>query len=560
MSVKFISQFKDHNWFCLTLILLVSFLMMLPILVLGIPSGTDLTQHLQFASTYQHSILSGDFFPGWAASDNQGFGSIGIRFYPPIAYYLLGLSQIVINDWYYTFWLNSFWWMFIGCLGMYLWAKEFLSPSLASLAAIFYAFAPYHRYQIYHLLLFAEFAALGILPFCFYTITKLIRGGKTIDIVLFSISFALLILAHIPTTIIGSLGLGIYALILLDWKNYKTILAKLFIAFSLSLSASAFHWVRLISEINWVKHNLQTYSTDFLDFKQHFFLLSNQSKEVLPPIDNAIILLILSLLPLVFYFFRNLRNDLNSKAENKFYLALLVGGLFCLFMMTSASIIIWDNLPVLQKIQFPWRWLTAASLIGSLSLAVALNNFIKDYQQNRKLHINLGLLFFASIFFYFFSQTIAPSIALTKTDFEKEIVGLKERKGCECWQPLWSKIEAIKNTEQVRIQDRNYKISDWKAEQRTISIAQGKAQTIEISTFYYPHWKVLINNTPAEISPGDSGLISFSVPAQESQVFLYFQEPPKNTIAFYFSAFTWLLILGYLVDFLRRLKSGKHFT
>lgn len=544
MSFKFISQFKDHNWFCLTLILLVSFLMMLPILVLGIPSGTDLTQHLQFASTYQHSILSGDFFPGWAASDNQGFGSIGIRFYPPIAYYLLGLSQIVINDWYYTFWLNSFWWMFIGCLGMYLWAKEFLSPSLASLAAIFYAFIPYHLFQIFQASLFAEFAASSVLPFCFLTATKLVNRGKTIDVLLFSISCAILILTHIPTTIIGILALTVFIIFLTNRNNRKTTLIKLFIAFSLGLAASAFHWLKVLTELDWVKHSSQNYSSESFSYKIYLFPTAYSMGTFVPHFDLPIILTIILLLPLSVYWFFNLKSE---NTQHTIIQALLGAGFFCVFMLSVPSILVWEYLPFLQKIQFPWRWLSAASVIGVFAFVFAVPKLLRAYPQTQKLFTYFLLFLFTSITIYNLTQNILPMAPLNKNVFAEEIKDLQTRRGCECWQTMWAQNTAFNRSEKVFTENRSLTIIEWGSEFRKFKVGSGTKQIIRLATFYYPYWNAEINGQPIKIEKDADGSILIPIGDEESEIVLTFQEPLMLQLGLAISLLTWLILLSSII-------------
>lgn len=96
-----------NNWTALTIILLAVSAIMLPMAFMGIPDGYDLMQHIRFAEVYHDSILAGNFFPSWGADDNLGFGSIGIRYYPPVAYFILALTKIVTGNWYDSFWINS---------------------------------------------------------------------------------------------------------------------------------------------------------------------------------------------------------------------------------------------------------------------------------------------------------------------------------------------------------------------------------------------------------------------------------------------------------------------
>jgi hypothetical protein len=548
-----ISQFvkKNHqqNWFCLSVIFVAVCYVMMPLLLLGIPRGADLTQHLQFASTYQHAILAGDFFPGWAASDNNGFGSIGIRFYPPVAYYLMAFTQMLTSNWYETFWTNAFFWMFLGSIGVYLWAREWLSPIEAALAAVFYAFAPYHRFQIFKLILFAEFAAAGILPFCFWLLTRVIRQGRWIDAVFLAIALALLILTHIPTTILGLIGLTVYGLLMMDWSRFRETFLKLVAAGGLALVASSYHWIRLVSELDWVKHTAENYTVDFYDYRQHLFPLALHLRNYMPPLDEAIILLILCLLPLAVICVLHRKVKWRDAGEKRLLFALLGTGVVCALMTTGLSLPIWEKLSFLQKVQFPWRWLSIGSLIAPLALVFGFTKLYRSVRRRRRSWLYAGLIVLAPVFIYYLYLASSPPLVFNRTDFAAETEGLSERKGCSCWWPSWADRRAFEQRERVAAGNRRVKILEWEGESRFFEVAAGDPVTIRIATFYYPHWRASVDGRPVEIDRTETGLISIPIPEQTVAVRIYFQESRLVTTAYYFAALTWLFI------FLRLLSS-----
>src|SRR5262245_3743816 len=110
--------------FCLLAVLLFSLVTFLvPILYYGLPDGFDLYTDIRFAAVYRESMLNGNLFPGWA-NDNFGFGSIGVRFYPPIAFITLALAHSLTHEWFISIILNLVFWMCLGCVGMFLLVKE----------------------------------------------------------------------------------------------------------------------------------------------------------------------------------------------------------------------------------------------------------------------------------------------------------------------------------------------------------------------------------------------------------------------------------------------------
>ena len=102
-------------------------LVFLPILILGVPDGYDLMQHMRFAGAYYDAILSGDLIPVWSAKDNFGFGGIGIRYYPPLAYVVLALTKLATGNWFYSFGITTYIWGILGSLGTFFWMRRWTS-------------------------------------------------------------------------------------------------------------------------------------------------------------------------------------------------------------------------------------------------------------------------------------------------------------------------------------------------------------------------------------------------------------------------------------------------
>ena len=220
---------------------------MIPTLLWGIPSNLDLTNHFRFALPFYDSIAAGDFYPGWLAESNSGYGDPSFRFYPPGLYYLLAASRFVIGNWYgatiVTFVILSI----ISGLGMYFWARSFMTAASASWAGFFYALAPYHVTQLYQAAMLAEWAGSAVLPFVFGFVDRVCERGKPRDIAGLAFTYGLLLFTHLPLAVIGSIALLVYALVRMEGDGKLLKLAKLACGTILGLSLSAIYWVTKVS-------------------------------------------------------------------------------------------------------------------------------------------------------------------------------------------------------------------------------------------------------------------------------------------------------------------------
>lgn len=536
---------------------------MLPLPLLGIPDGYDTPQHLRFVETYQRAMESGVLVPGWAADDNYGFGSVGIRFYPPLSHYLMTLAQMVTKDWYDTIWVTAFFWMIVGGIGMYLWAREYLTPPRSAVASLLFATMPYHLMELYIYMLLAEFAAIAILPFCFLFATRIIKGGKPGDVLLFGVSFAVLSLTHLPSIIIGSIGLGIYCLFLIDWSRFRQTALNFTIAFAISLSATAFFLVRLVTELPWVKHNdPQFYAANIYDYRQYLFpMILNPEKpfwkKMVLLVDIPIFLTFLFLLSPMLCFLLKAGRENSTKSQRKILAALSATGLFLIFILSYPSVFVWDSIILLQKVQFPFRFLSAASVIAALGITISLPALQARFVKMKKPigYMAFTILFATSLFTI--TQIMIPSDPLSREKFRDKTESMQNESGCRCWWPVWADARAFSNSERVEAGTRNITISEWGGESRRFVVDEGQPDNIRVATFYYPYWKADINGAPVQPIPDENGALLIPVSNRKSDVHLYFQEPVFVDIAKYLSLFVWAGLAIALVLAFRRFRPVK---
>jgi hypothetical protein len=104
--------------------------------------------------------------------------------------------------------------------------------------------------------------------------------------------------------------------------------------------------------------------------------------------------------------FSNLANNLVAFLKQHFLIfGLMIILIVCLFLTTFKSKIIWDNLPILSYIQFPWRFLMPAAIILGLLNAAVMQIISRSKFRLWVFWILLILLSFNSGYFRFQHQT-----------------------------------------------------------------------------------------------------------------------------------------------------------
>ncbi|MFN6964946.1 MAG: 6-pyruvoyl-tetrahydropterin synthase-related protein [Pyrinomonadaceae bacterium] len=541
------SEYGSSDRFWLALIFVFCAAIMAAIPIFGIPEGYDVPQHLRFAATFHDALSSGQLVPGWAGVDNHGFGSIGTRIYPPVADYLLALTQMVTGDWYRSFWIDSFFWMFLGCVGAYLWTKEFAPAWQAAAAAGLYAVIPYRLLEIYQFVLFSEFAASAVLPFCFLGATRVIRRGRMTDVLLLAVSVAVLVLTHIPTTLIGGLTLAVYCAFLIDRRSPWRALRQTATALALSLAATSFYWLRLVTEMAWVKHSTAEYSSGFYDYRRHFFPIYLSYGEwywqrLFWLLDIGIVLTIVFALPIVWMALARHRSS-DSRFDRRLSLALAAGAVFPLFMLSKLSEPLWTYLPALEKIQFAWRFLSAASLVCAISFAVAVPRIAAGFPSLKKGFAYSSIALVLCVVLYDVTQTILPAAPLPPEKFAEKLADMRTEEGCSCWWPVWATDKAFERREPVDAGERAARVVTWDREHRAFIVGAGAPTAARVATFYYPHWQAVVNGHETPVSRDENGAITLELPAEASTVELRIVEPARLYAAQIVSLSAWLMML-----------------
>jgi uncharacterized membrane protein len=551
-EIGFISKYQNKTWLHLAVILLFAYLsLVLPIQILGPPSALDMETDLRFASAFQEAFASGHLFPSWA-NDNFGYGSIGIRFYPPLSLFLLAITQLLTNDWFAALTANLYLWLVVGCLGIYTFVKEWGTPAQGLLAACLYTIVPQHVAEVFQAFAFAEYAAWAILPFCFLYVTRICREGTWKDTLLFAVSYSLLILTHIPTTVIASFCLPVYVLSVVNWRKFRQIFVLLISALGLSLLATAFRWVMLLNELAWVQHNSpENYRSGIYNFESWMFPNSMINHtfgflEIAARIfDVTIILTLAFTIPAFIYLFTSSRNK--PIFNRKVLVASLITAVFSFFMLSKLSFYVWSNIVLLQKIQFPTRWLSVLSVFSIVSFSLTMPMLLRNFPRSPRLIIYPGLALIVAILLFNVSELIIPSAPLSAAQIAQIEVKMKTEPIWKSWWPIWAKDMALENSERVLAGSRGFEVTTWATESKEFTVKPGNAQSVVVKSFYYPFWKATVNGQPVEPGMDENGVMTISIPAESSRVRLDFQEPQMYDAANAISLVTWLTVLCVFV-------------
>jgi hypothetical protein len=537
-----------ERW-ALLVVVLTGIVALIPLMVWGIPSGGDLANHYRFVLPFYDSIRSGHLYPGWLAESNYGFGDARFRFYPPGLYYLLAALRLA-TGWYSASVIAFTGLTVAGGLGTYFWARGTYPVKVAMWAGVIYTIAPYHLNELYQASLLSEYAACSVLPFVFAFVERICRRKRTSDIAGFAAAYALLVLTHLPLTVIGSLSILVYAAFLLRRNGLGSTLIRLIVGGGLGLAASAFFWTTMLAELHWIKGN-SAHQNRYYDYRANFLFspgaLTNRNTWYANILAVAVMGLLLPALILV-------RKKL-SRATKATALLTVVSVL----MATELSRPLWFVIPKLREVQFPWRWLAITSMGGSVLLAASIPKWIKLWRRSfRPLHLVPILCVVLSLFFLA-SEIVWDSDYLPRHKFDDLMTSIRGSASFKDWMPLWANEDSQPHLmkERVNSDPRIVTITSWEPEHREFSIAAGPGVEARVQTFYYPLWVANAGSQSLATRPSEDGALLVTVPPERAVVTLNFREPVRVQRARVVSLAGCLIILGLGIQGLRQAKRHK---
>jgi hypothetical protein len=542
----FPEKILQNEKFYILPIALVAVAVILPVLIYGLPYGYDLPHHYQCAMTYYESILAGDFYPSWSLNRNFGFGGMETRLYPPISHYALAVFYLIIGDWQIATFLTLAFFTFVGGCGVYLWAREYMPAGQAVFAGCIYNLLPYHLTQIYNTFFYAEFIGSCVLPFTFLFISRVCRRGKMSDVIGLSVSFAVLILTHLPLTVIGAICFTVYGLSLLKREKIISQISKLAAGSFLGLAASSFFWIKVVQEKDWMAKT-QIYPDPWLDYRLHFLLTPIQTFEgdLRETIFNLSLLYydLMLLCAVVLALFCTIPFLIGRLKTFGFMKGVWLIFALSVFLAVPFSRFVWDHFPLLQEVQFPWRWLAIVSLAASVLSAGFLNRLVEWFKNNKRPFALIICGAILAVVTFSVKQIMLQSPFIERERISSVMQENADKKGFTFWWTIWTKKEAFENKEKVSAGNRNIEIANWTATEKEFQISAGEPTEIRIALFYHPNWQATVNGIQTETKPDENGALLFSIPPENSDVKIIFQETAAVQTGRWLSAAFWLCLI-----------------
>lgn len=516
-----------------------------------------------------HSLESFHIPPRISQNLGFGYGYPFFNFYPSFVYYiaevfvLLGFSYIISIK------LMIGLGFMLSALFMYFFSKEYIGKLGGLISAVLYTYAPYHAVDVYVRGALPEFFSFAFIPAIFLVLLRNSRKQSIGNIVLFGLFVGGIILTHNLVALMAIPFITIYFIyLLIRSENKKALVISVLSGGILGLLISAYFWIPAILENKYTMVSLLTtelanYNLHFVSLPQFFNSPWGYGGSILGPQDGLSleigkIHIILASFAVVLFAF----NIIKKKQSNVFILPFVIILILSVFLQSYYSKIIWDKIPALSYIQFPWRF-----MIFTVFSVSFLGGYIFSLKFDQKAKIILAaalvcftILFYSSLFKperlllnakdsdYISKEVIrwktsvmafeyVPfGIATKKSDLNTTIIDITED-------------EIARRPFEIITGDAKVKVLEEKPHYKKFEVISYKNTEFQINTYSFPGWKTFINGR--EISYNDKNklkLLRINVKTGKSLVEAKFSDTNVRKIANLMST-SGLLIIIFLIPF-----------
>ncbi|HEY1985390.1 MAG TPA: hypothetical protein VGG85_08275 [Terracidiphilus sp.] len=400
------------------MIVLAAVLAIVPQMVRGNSCGHDFDFHLVSWLDALGNWRHGLFYPHWTASANYGAGEPRFIFYPPLTW-MLGAAMGIVLPWKIVPLALTSLLLAAAGLATRTLAREKFDDAVATLAGCTTVLSGYALFTAYERSAFAELTGGFWFPLMLlFALRNRIEdtpsdGAKRVPLVrrafdgsalLLTLVVAGAWLSNAPVGVMLCYTLAAVALTTALLGHSWAPLLRAATAVVLGIGLSAFYLVPAAWEQRWVAIQQATDDPGLLIENSWLFArhgdprLEQHDIELLRVSGIAVTMIAVALAGLLVTWWRK-----RLPAERKWWIPLGLVPVAVLFLQLPFSRPIWNLLPELRFLQFPWRWLVALGTPMAIFFASALwttNRWLRAFALAVCAFVFLAAVAIAGVSFY----------------------------------------------------------------------------------------------------------------------------------------------------------------
>ncbi len=550
-------KIKLTNKMIIILLLFFSFIPLVDLFHSGLPITHDGQDHVARIANFYKNLEEGVIIPRWAAQLNWGYGHPILMFLYPFPSYMASIFHLFnfsfVDSTKLVFGVSYV----LSALTMLLWLQSFLKKEEALLGSILYIYAPYRFIDLYVRGAIGEHVAFIFPPLILYFVYQIAKRYSYWNVIGSSLAFAGLLLSH------NAISLMFIPLILLYMifnvqqvkVHKKLILYQYMSLFVLGFGLAAFFLLPAFLEGKYTLRDIVTkneYASRFVNFGQFLYGAWNYRGSGQFTLQLGIVHWLLTIGSVTVLFVSKKKD----KQRSVMILTLLGIFIFSLFLMTSASLFIWQKITLLQKFQFPWRLLSVVTFITATMGALVVSQIPQKYKK-MVIPVFLILLVFLSKDYWH-----ANGYLQNPESFFTNVYNGTTDTGESA--PIWS-VRFMEHQPKAHLEAIDGK-SSIQEHQRTstnhsyeINVQNKKTRLVE-NTLYFPGWRVFVDGVQVPLQFQDAryrGLMTFFVEEGSHQVLVQFSETMLRLLSNWISILSLVSLGIYTILSYRRTKNNS---
>lgn len=355
-----------------------------PQLVRGNSCGHDFNVHLvswlDCVNGWRHGIL----YPHWTPSANWGAGEPRFVFYPPLTW-MVGAMLGLVFPWHWAPIVLTFLCLAGTGLATRALALEACNDAVATLAGCAALFSGFTLFTAYERSAFPEFTGGVWLPLLLlfalrdrFPSAPMLRRALDSSTVPLALALAACWLSNAPLGVIASYLLAAIALLAAVLKKSWAPALRAVVAAVLGLGITAFYWIPAAWEQRWVDIRQATQDPGY-NFENNW-LFAHHANPLLALHDQVLhtaSLISISMIAVAFICLavaarRGGLTAEKSTGSKRWWIVLAAIPVAVLFLLFPISRPVWQLVPRIKFLQYPWRWMEAVEAPMGIFFAAAV--------------------------------------------------------------------------------------------------------------------------------------------------------------------------------------------
>lgn len=448
----------------------------------------------------------------------------------------------------------------LSAVAMFFLARQLWKNNLAGLVvALVYTYAPYRAVDLYVRGDIPESFSFVFFPLITYLFNSYLEKPKLNNLILFSFSLAGLALTHNLSVLVFLLFFGPWVIYSLSKQFSWKLVVNLGLSLIIAIGLAAFYLVPIAFEsqhisLGQILSGSQDYHVHFATINQLLLsrfwgyggsgwgendglsLAVGQLQWILPLIIIAALIWKKSL------------------AKYREIILFLVIGWLALFMIHNKSVDVWQLIPGLSFLQFPWRFLGLAIFCFSLVAGVSVLLFKNDGWRLIIALSIIGLVIGLNVSFFKEGKWsyVTDQQLFSGVSYQDQITSSYK----DYWPNYGSRIPTSPPSQTFNIIEGSGSGQLVMKNSNSASymfIVNSSEAVLSPSIVYFPGWSAMVNGQPVNIYPsGPYGLITVKLPAGASNLNLNFRDTWDRSLGNWLSLITLVATLVVLFVTIRK--------